>query len=87
MNGLPTADFFAFESLLNPTEQAKLAALELSAPAQRGYSNLFAGIIIAEMTRVDTSLATFSHKGRRKEVHRATAAPCGSRRRGGWSRR
>ena len=37
----------------------KLAALELSAPAQRGYSNLFAGIVIAEMTRVDTSLATF----------------------------
>ena len=37
----------------------KLAALELSAPAQHGYSNLFAGLIIAEMTRVDTSLATF----------------------------
>ena len=37
----------------------KLAALELSAPARRGYSNLFAGFVIAEMTRVDTSLATF----------------------------
>ena len=37
----------------------KLAALELSAPAQRGYSNLFAGLVIAEITRVDTSLATF----------------------------
>ncbi|WP_320537438.1 acyl-CoA dehydrogenase family protein [Pseudarthrobacter sp. IC2-21] len=91
MNGLPGADFFAFESLLSPNEQAKLAelreflaaeiaphaadwwnraefpahilpklaALELSAPAQRGYSNLFAGLVIAEMTRVDTSIATF----------------------------
>ena len=89
--GLPTADFFDYESLLSAAEQAKLselreflaaevapfatdwwnkaefpshilpklAALELSAPAQRGYSNLFAGIVIAEMTRVDTSLATF----------------------------
>ncbi|WP_285247359.1 acyl-CoA dehydrogenase family protein [Pseudarthrobacter sp. efr-133-R2A-89] len=37
----------------------KLAALELSTPARRGYSNLFAGLVIAEMTRVDTSLATF----------------------------
>ncbi len=91
MNGLPTADFFAFESLLSSKEQAKLAelreflaaeiapyasdwwnraefpahllpklaALELSTPAQRGYSNLFAGLVIAEMTRVDTSIATF----------------------------
>jgi glutaryl-CoA dehydrogenase len=91
VNGLPTADFFAFESLLNPKDQAKLAelraflateiapyasdwwnraefpahilpklaALELSTPAQRGYSNLFAGMVIAEMTRVDTSIATF----------------------------
>ena len=91
MKGLPTADFFAFESLLNPKERAKLAelreflaaeiaphasdwwnkaefpahilpklaALELSTPAQRGYSNLFAGMVIAEMTRVDTSIATF----------------------------
>ncbi|MCB5280508.1 MULTISPECIES: acyl-CoA dehydrogenase family protein [Micrococcaceae] len=89
--GLPTADFFGFEAMLNAAEQAKLAelrdflarevapyaadwwnraefpahilpklaALELSAPAQRGYSNLFAGLVIAEMTRVDTSLATF----------------------------
>ena len=37
----------------------KLAALELSTPAQRGYSHLFAGLVIAEMTRVDTSIATF----------------------------
>ncbi|MCU1434383.1 MAG: acyl-CoA dehydrogenase [Pseudarthrobacter sp.] len=91
MNGLPTADFFAFESLLSSKERAKLAglreflaaeiapyasdwwnkaefpahilpklaALELSTPAQRGYSNLFAGLVIAEMTRVDTSIATF----------------------------
>jgi glutaryl-CoA dehydrogenase len=36
-----------------------LAALELSAPARRGYTDLFAGLAIAEMTRVDTSLATF----------------------------
>lgn len=36
-----------------------LAALELSTPAQRGYSHLFAGLVIAEMTRVDTSIATF----------------------------
>jgi len=91
VNELPTADFFAFESLLSSKEQAKLAelreflaaeiapyasdwwnkaefpahilpklaALELSTPAQRGYSNLFAGLVIAEMTRVDTSIATF----------------------------
>lgn len=37
----------------------KLAALELSTPAERGYSHLFAGLVIAEMTRVDTSIATF----------------------------
>ena len=37
----------------------KLAALRLSAPAQRGYTHLFAGLVIAEMTRVDTSIATF----------------------------
>lgn len=37
----------------------KLAALELSTPAQRGYSHLFAGLVIAEMSRVDTSIATF----------------------------
>lgn len=88
---LPAADFFAYESLLNPGERdklaelraflateiapyagdwwnkaefpahilPKLAALELSTPAQRGYSHLFAGLVIAEMTRVDTSIATF----------------------------
>lgn len=37
----------------------QLAALRLSAPAQRGYTHLFAGLVIAEMTRVDTSIATF----------------------------
>ncbi|TNB75823.1 acyl-CoA dehydrogenase [Arthrobacter sp. BB-1] len=88
---LPSADFFAFESLLGQKERDKLAelrnflaaeiapyagdwwnkaefpahilprlaALGLSAPAKRGYSNLFAGLVIAEMTRVDTSIATF----------------------------
>ena len=88
---LPTADFFAFESLLSTQERHKLAelreflateiapyasdwwnkaefpahilprlaALELSTSAQRGYSHLFAGLVIAEMTRVDTSIATF----------------------------
>ena len=88
---LPSADFFDFESLLNPAERSKLAelreflateiapyatdwwnnaefpahilpklaALELSTPAQRGFSHLFAGLVIAEMTRVDTSIATF----------------------------
>ncbi len=37
----------------------KLAALRLSTPAQRGYSHLFAGLVIVEMTRVDASIATF----------------------------
>ncbi|MCQ1996566.1 acyl-CoA dehydrogenase family protein [Arthrobacter sp. zg-Y1171] len=37
----------------------KLAQLELSTPVQQGYSPLFAGLVIAEMTRADTSLATF----------------------------
>jgi len=37
----------------------KLGGLRLSAPTHRGYSNLFAGLVIAEMTRVDTSIATF----------------------------
>ncbi|MER2135852.1 MAG: acyl-CoA dehydrogenase family protein [Arthrobacter sp.] len=36
-----------------------LAALGLSTPVQRGYSPLFAGLVIAEMTRADTSIATF----------------------------
>ncbi|MBG0740121.1 acyl-CoA dehydrogenase family protein [Paeniglutamicibacter antarcticus] len=36
-----------------------LARLELSSPALHGYSHLFAGFVVAEMTRVDTSLATF----------------------------
>ena len=88
---LPTADFMGFESLLSPTESAKLddvrdflakevapsaeewwnraefpievlpklAALNLSTPVQQGYSYLFGGMVIAEMTRADTSLATF----------------------------
>ncbi len=37
----------------------KLATLGLSTPVHRGYSHLFAGLVIAEITRVDTSLATF----------------------------
>lgn len=37
----------------------KLAALNLSTPVQQGYSYLFGGMVIAEMTRADTSLATF----------------------------
>lgn len=37
----------------------KLAALRLSTPVQQGYSHLFSGLVIAEMTRADTSLATF----------------------------
>ncbi|WP_307857642.1 acyl-CoA dehydrogenase family protein [Paenarthrobacter sp. DKR-5] len=36
-----------------------LAELGLSSMAQQGYSHLFAGLVIAEMTKVDTSLATF----------------------------
>lgn len=88
---LPSADFMGFESLLSPTERAKLddvrdflakevapsaeqwwnraefpiemlpklAALNLSTPVQQGYSYLFGGMVIAEMTRADTSLATF----------------------------
>ena len=36
-----------------------LASLGLSTPVQRGYSPLFAGLVIAEMTRADTSIATF----------------------------
>ncbi|MDK1361506.1 acyl-CoA dehydrogenase family protein [Arthrobacter sp. zg-Y1219] len=43
-----------------PTELLpKLAALELSTPVQQGYSPLFTGLVIAEMTRTDTSIATF----------------------------
>lgn len=88
---LPSADFYAVESLLNQVERKKLAelrtflsaeiapyaadwwneaefpahllpklaALQLSTPAKRGYSHLFAGLVIAEMTRADTSIATF----------------------------
>lgn len=37
----------------------KLGGLGLSTPVQQGYSHLFAGIVIAEMTRCDTSIATF----------------------------
>ncbi|WP_285725737.1 acyl-CoA dehydrogenase family protein [Psychromicrobium xiongbiense] len=36
-----------------------LAKLGLSTAIQQGYSPLFAGLVIAEITRVDTSLATF----------------------------
>lgn len=90
-SGLPSADFYGFESLLSDPEQAKLqevrdflakevapyasdwwnradfplhvlpklAALNLSTPVQQGYSYLFSGMVIAELTRADTSLATF----------------------------
>jgi glutaryl-CoA dehydrogenase len=37
----------------------RLARLQLSTPVQQGYSHLFTGLLIAEMTRTDTSLATF----------------------------
>ncbi|BCT74790.1 glutaryl-CoA dehydrogenase [Sinomonas cyclohexanicum] len=37
----------------------KLAALGLSTPRRHGYSRLFTGLVIAELTRVDTSIATF----------------------------
>lgn len=37
----------------------KIAALELAAPDRRSFSHLFTGLVVAEMTRVDTSLATF----------------------------
>ena len=37
----------------------KLADLGLSTPVQQGYSPLFAGLVIAELTRADTSIATF----------------------------
>lgn len=88
---LPDADFFTFESGLNPAEQQKmaqlraflqsevmphavdwwnaaefpshilpsLAALDLAAPDRRQYSHLFTGLVVSEMTRTDTSIATF----------------------------
>jgi glutaryl-CoA dehydrogenase len=37
----------------------KLAGLNLSTPVQQGYSHLFSGFVIAELTRADTSIATF----------------------------
>lgn len=37
----------------------KIAALDLAAPDRRRFSHLFTGLVVAEMTRVDTSLATF----------------------------
>src|SRR6476660_8839672 len=38
----------------------KLAEIDLVSPVKRqGYSNLFAGILHAEVTRADTSIATF----------------------------
>ena len=36
-----------------------LAALGLSTPVAQGYSHLFSGLLIAELTRADTSIATF----------------------------
>jgi glutaryl-CoA dehydrogenase len=37
----------------------KIAALDLAAPDRRQLSHLFTGLVVSEMTRVDTSLATF----------------------------
>ncbi|MFJ3958841.1 acyl-CoA dehydrogenase family protein [Arthrobacter sp. NPDC090010] len=37
----------------------KLAALEIGTPVRRGYSHLFTGLLIAELSRADVSLATF----------------------------
>lgn len=37
----------------------KIAALDLAAPDRRRLSHLFTGLVVAEMTRTDTSLATF----------------------------
>ncbi|GAB4100853.1 acyl-CoA dehydrogenase family protein [Sinomonas halotolerans] len=37
----------------------RLAELGLSTPHRHGYSRLFTGLVIAELTRVDTSIATF----------------------------
>ncbi|MDQ0278648.1 glutaryl-CoA dehydrogenase [Arthrobacter silviterrae] len=37
----------------------KIAALNLAAPDRLQFSHLFTGLVIAEMTRADTSLATF----------------------------
>ncbi|WP_288024679.1 acyl-CoA dehydrogenase family protein [Arthrobacter sp.] len=36
-----------------------IAALGLAAPDRRHFSHLFTGLVVAEMTRADTSLATF----------------------------
>lgn len=37
----------------------KIAALDLAAAHRRRFSHLFSGLVVAEMTRADTSLATF----------------------------
>lgn len=37
----------------------KIAALDLAAPDRRQLSHLFTGLVVAEMTRADTSMATF----------------------------
>jgi glutaryl-CoA dehydrogenase len=37
----------------------QIAALGLAAPDRRHFSHLFTGLVVAEMTRADTSLATF----------------------------
>jgi glutaryl-CoA dehydrogenase len=37
----------------------RLAALGLSTPHRHGHSRLFTGLVIAELTRADTSMATF----------------------------
>ena len=37
----------------------KLASLEINTPTRRGYSHLFMGLLIAELSRADVSLGTF----------------------------
>jgi glutaryl-CoA dehydrogenase len=74
VDALPTADFFGFESLLSEREQRKLEELreflaaEIAPFATEWWNNAefpahilpkLAGLVIAEMTRVDTSIATF----------------------------
>ncbi|MCC3276330.1 acyl-CoA dehydrogenase family protein [Arthrobacter sp. zg-Y20] len=56
---LPHADTWWNEARFPAELLPKLAELDLSTPVQQGHSPLFAGLVIAEMTRADTSLATF----------------------------
>ncbi|MDN3905893.1 acyl-CoA dehydrogenase family protein [Arthrobacter sp. YD2] len=56
---LPYADTWWNEARFPAELLPKLADLGLSTPVQQGYSPLFAGLVIAEITRADTSIATF----------------------------